>query len=116
MVSFLSSAYFVIALVVFSTFASCAHQSRPERLQKLKLGTDKSVVVEQFGSPTQTLRRDEADHWIYRFYQDNEEYYTVLIFSVSKLVFVAQPKLVLERSNVDLLNELYEIRNSKPPE
>lgn len=98
------------------TYSGCAGRNRSSQLSNLALGTDRSIVVERFGSPNQQIRRGDSDHWIYRFYKGQDEYYRVLVFRSSKLVFVSEEDRVLDRKNIDLLNELYRVRFSNPPE
>ncbi len=71
----------------------------PKSLDKVQGGMDKDEVLRAVGNPKQTYRRDGKDHWVYNFFEDEQEIIRTVSFANGQVVKVgpARPRISLEQ-------------------
>lgn len=55
--------------------------------EKIEIGADKSVLLDEVGSPLRKKHEDKKDIWTYRFYVNNEEIYRDIYIQNNKVTF-----------------------------
>ena len=71
-------------MVILATLVGCStpmHRS----VNQLEKGMDKSQVLELLGSPQRSGRRNSKDHWLYRYYKNQQRQDLRLIFQNGQL-------------------------------
>jgi len=81
----------LLVLIFSSVIFGCA-TSLKQDLQKIDTGMDKSDVLNLLGSPWITRRVKTQDHWIYRFYEADQEYRKQFVFEYGKVVKMSGAK------------------------
>lgn len=100
--------YFVISglIVLMWTLSGC--QSSPlKSFESIKVGMDKSTVVESAGGPTVTRRWKGKDRWIYRFHDSAPEVPEVreVHFEEGRVVYVGKEVIpVVSAEEQDRMN------------
>ncbi|HMN67253.1 MAG TPA: outer membrane protein assembly factor BamE [Bdellovibrionales bacterium] len=79
-----------ILAALLMTLAGCATPNHAG-LERLREGMDKDAVLETAGNPRRTFRTNGQDHWIYVYFEKNEEFSRQLSFEEGKLVKVGRP-------------------------
>ncbi len=73
--------------LIWGLLTGCA--STPQRgLEKLEVGMDKSQVVELMGSPLHSQRQKGQDIWTYRYFKDDQEWFTRVTFKQGRVIDV----------------------------
>ncbi len=84
---------FLFATVLFG----CATPYHAEQ-SNIKLGMDKSQVLNLMDNPKYTYRNDSRDHWVYRFHKNEVEQELELVFSYGELTQkkgpISRPRLL----------------------
>jgi hypothetical protein len=78
--------------LVFLTLclAGCA-ASVPRDLDSVRVGMDKDRVLEVVGNPNHTYRAEQADHWVYTYFNGDHEMRREIIFDEGKVVKISHP-------------------------
>jgi outer membrane protein assembly factor BamE (lipoprotein component of BamABCDE complex) len=71
-------------------FSTGCQTNELKQYEKLKLGMDKSEVIEIMGSPRKVERRQSQDHWVYKFYQDQQWYEKEVRFKEGKAIYLGE--------------------------
>ncbi len=80
----------LFGLIILLT-TSCASPSLTSTLDKLDEGMDKDMVLNKAGNPKYTFRANGQDHWVYVFFQDNQEFSRQVDFLDGKVVKIGRP-------------------------
>lgn len=80
----------LLILLLGMFLVSCASALYKE-FEQLKVGMDKSQVVEVVGSPSRTDYRMNKHIWTYRFFDNGQPFTKELHFDKDKLVYIGDP-------------------------
>lgn len=70
--------------------------SVPGALDEVRPGQDKDSVLRSAGNPARTFRENNQDHWIYLYYQKDQQWLRDVIFEDGKVARVTRPTVTKE--------------------
>jgi outer membrane protein assembly factor BamE (lipoprotein component of BamABCDE complex) len=77
-------------LWLFVLILSACASSPKANLQKLRVGMDKDEVLQAAGDPKRTFRANSEDHWIYIYFEGDEEWRRQIDFRDGKVILVGR--------------------------
>lgn len=78
-----------IWIVLLLTLSGCA-STVPRALDDVRPGMDKDRVLETAGNPKRTFREAMQDHWIYTYFEKDQEWRRIVIFEDGKVVKITR--------------------------
>ena len=89
---------------LFSWMSLClgCATNEAQQFEKLKVGMDKSEVLEVMGSPRRAERHQGTDHWTYKIYKDNRQDQKEIQFQDGKSTYLGEiikPKISAEEQD-----------------
>lgn len=83
--------------------------------EKIELGTDKSILLDDVGSPLRKKHDGKKDIWTYKFYVDDLEVYRDVHLKDNKVIFKGETKNALQTQIEDKVEESLKKPLSEPP-
>lgn len=98
----------LLALMIFAFTLGCS-TPMPVALDRLKVGTEKTTVLDTVGSPQRTFRENGQDHWVYVYYRNDKQWLRDVTIEDGKVLKISRPissdPRVKELQNADSLEE-----------
>ena len=86
----------VLGVLITATLILSGCTSVQGALDEVRPGQDKDSVLHAAGNPARTFRENNQDHWIYVYYQKNQQWLRDVIFDDGKVIRVTRPNLTKE--------------------
>ena len=77
-------------LILVTFIVGCA-STGANILEGIREGMDKDEVLRSAGNPRRTYRTSGQDHWIYTFYQGDQEFSRTVDFEEGKVTKIGRP-------------------------
>lgn len=74
-----------------SLLSGCTHLPISRQIDKITIGMDKDQVLDEIGDPKRTFRSNSQDHWIYVYFEENNEWRRQVDFRDGKVFKVGRP-------------------------
>lgn len=80
-----------LRLWLFVLILSGCASTNKSSLNDIGVGMDKDLVLEKAGDPKRTFRSNSQDHWIYVYFEGDEEWRKQIDFREGKVIKVGRP-------------------------
>ena len=102
---------FAVLSPILIIICACQTTSFLQDFKTLRIGMDKSDVVEALGTPKKTERKEEKDWWYYSVFENTKNYERLVVFKDNKMIYAGRVPNLNHGEDADTIDKKNEELN-----